>query len=209
MKIIDESCEHFVLDLASSSAVPGGGGAAALVGAQGVALASMVANLTLNSQKYKNVHNEMHMIANESAQLVKALNLLVDQDATGFKPLSEAYSLPADTAEEKEHKQQVLQSCTKDACLVPMDIVRYCYKGISYHTVLLEKGTPLAVSDVGVGVEFLRSAIISGWMNICINTKTIEDPLFIGTIEKGIKPLVVDGVKKCTVMSRAVLNKLQ
>ncbi|MDO4288314.1 MAG: cyclodeaminase/cyclohydrolase family protein [Eubacterium sp.] len=208
MGIADKKCTEFVEVLYSKSAVPGGGGAAALVGAIGTALAGMVGNLTTGKKKYVAYEDDIQRILKEAQSLQDALMAMIDQDAENFRPLAKAYSLPADTEEEKAHKAQVMEECTKVACSVPMDIVRVCYKSIKLHEELVHKGSALAISDVGVGVQCLRAAMISGWLNVLINIKTMQDKDFVASVENELKPMLEDGVKICDAVYADVEKQL-
>ncbi|MFZ7119946.1 MAG: cyclodeaminase/cyclohydrolase family protein [Eubacteriaceae bacterium] len=191
--MIDGSCTEFVTELASKKAVPGGGGAAALTGAIGTALASMVVNLTLGKKKYAEFEDDNKGIIKKAEAIQQELLEMVDKDAENFLPLSKAYGLPKDTEEQKKIKEETLERCTIQACGVPVDIVKKCYEAIVLHEELVDKGSRLAISDVGVGVQCLRAALISGWLNVLINIGTIKDKEYVSNIEKEVKPLVAKG----------------
>lgn len=194
MKMIDGSCTEFVDKLASKDAVPGGGGAAALTGAIGTALASMVVNLTLGKKKYAEFEDDNKRIIAKAEILQKELMEMVDLDAENFLPLSKAYGLPKDTEEQKKYKEETLEKCLITACGVPVDIVKKCYDAIVLHQELVDKGSKLAISDVGVGVQCLRAALISGWLNVLININSIKNEEYVSNIEKEVKPLVSKGI---------------
>ena len=109
--ITDKSCREFLEELSSSAPVPGGGGASAIVGAMGVALGSMVANLTTGKKKYESVQADIDRILAKADSLCKELAALAQKDAEVFKPLSIAYGLPKNTDEEKEAEGRNLGSC--------------------------------------------------------------------------------------------------
>ncbi|WDV48213.1 cyclodeaminase/cyclohydrolase family protein [Clostridiaceae bacterium M8S5] len=189
------SCEEFVRELSGKSAVPGGGGAAALVGAIGTALSSMVCNLTIGKKKYAEYEEEIKTILKEARDIEKELLNMIDEDAVNFLPLSKAYGIKANTPEEKEHKNAVLQSALKSACSVPIKIVETSYKAIKLHERLVDKGSRLAISDVGVGVQCLRAAIISGQLNVTININSITDEEYVDKVRKETTRLVTEGVR--------------
>ena len=197
MTMVEYSCNRFMDELASKNAVPGGGGAAALSGAMGTALASMVCNLTTGKKKYAEFEDDIQRIMKEAAEIQKELMAMVDKDAENFLPLSKAYGLPKDTEEQKKHKAETLEKCLKQACSVPVEIVEKCFEAIKLHEELVDKGSKLAISDVGVGVQALRTGIISAWMNVQININSIKDQDYVGRIEKDIKPLVKQGTDIC------------
>lgn len=208
MSMIEKSCKDFVDVLASKAPVPGGGGAAALGGAIGMALSNMVGNLTVGKKKYADVEDEVKQLLDQGYKVIDELNSLVDKDAEGFEPLSKAYGLPRDTPEQKEFKAKELERCSKDACEVPMEIMRQCYEGIKIHKRMGEIGTLIAISDVGCGVVFLKSALISAQMNVIININTIKDQDFVTKTRTEMTQLLEDGGKIADETLQVVLDKL-
>ena len=197
MKISEKTCIEFVNVLASKSAVPGGGGAAALVGAIGMALGSMVCNLTIGKKKYAEYEESVKEILVKAREIEKKLLSMIDKDAKNFLPLSKAYGLPNSTEEEKKIKEDIMENALKVACEVPIDIVRVCFDAIKLHEDLVDKGSKLAISDVGVGVQCLRAAILSGQLNVVININSIKDMEYVEAIRKEVNSLVEEGVKIC------------
>lgn len=197
MNISDKSCVEFVEVLASKSAVPGGGGAAALVGAIGMALGSMVCNLTIGKKKYAQYEENIKLILEQAGNLEKDLLSMIDEDAKCFLPLSKAYGLPTNTDEEKQIKSETMEKALKVACEVPINIVKVCYRAIKLHEDLVDKGSKLAISDVGVGVQCLRAAILSGQLNVIININSIKDEEYVEKVREEVNRLVEDGVKIC------------
>ena len=197
MKISEKSCVEFVEVLASKSAVPGGGGAAALVGAVGMALGSMVCNLTIGKKKYAEYEESVKEILTKAGKIENQLLNMIDQDAECFLPLSKAYGLPTSTEEEKKIKEETMEKALKLACEVPISIVRVCFDAIKLHEDLVDKGSKLAISDVGVGVQCLRAAILSGQLNVVININSIKDVEYVNKVKTEVDSLVQEGVKIC------------
>ena len=197
MKISEKTCIEFVNVLASKSVVPGGGGAAALVGAIGMALGSMVCNLTIGKKKYAEYEESVNEILVKVREIEKKLLSMIDKDAKNFLPLSKAYGLPNSTEEEKKIKEEIMENALKVACEVPIDIVRVCFYAIKLHEDLVDKGSKLAISDVGVGVQCLRAAILSGQLNVVININSIKDMEYVEAIRKEVNSVVEEGVKIC------------
>lgn len=187
------SCEKFADETFSSAPVPGGGGVAALVGSIGAALAGMVCNLTTGKKKYAQYEADIQRITGEARTLMNELMAQIDRDAENFYPLSQCYGLPAGTDEEKAVKEQKMQSALKVAITAPIDIVRLAYKAIALHKELAEKGSKLAVSDVGCGVLCLKAAMQCGWLNVMINLKSIHDKDFVAAVEGELKPMLAEG----------------
>ena len=207
-KMAQKSCVDFIEVLASKAAVPGGGGAAALAGAIGMALGSMVCNLTTGKKKYAQYEESIQEILDKAAKLEEELLSMIDKDAEGFYPLSKAYGLPTSTEEEKQYKTETMEKCLKVACEVPMDIVRLCFDSIKLHEELVDKGSKLAISDVGCGVQCLRAAILSGQLNVIINVNSMKDREYAEKIEKECNQLVQEGVKICDEVYQKVLVAL-
>ncbi|MDO9493659.1 cyclodeaminase/cyclohydrolase family protein [Acetobacterium sp.] len=195
--ISEKKCTEFVEALYSKAAVPGGGGAAALVGAIGTALAGMVCNLTTGKKKYAEYEEDIQRILKEAQVLQDRLLAMIDEDAKNFMPLAKAYGLPKETEEEKAYKEKTLEECTKVACSIPLEIVEVCYKAVLLQEELVGKGSALAISDVACGVQCLRAGMISGWVNVLINIKTIKDAAYVADVNNRIKPMLDKGVEIC------------
>lgn len=195
MKLVEKNSKEFIDILASKAPVPGGGGAAALVGAIGMALGSMVCNLTIGKKKYAQHEDDVKEILFQAEKIQKDLLDMIDKDAEGFLPLSKAYGLPSNTDEEKKVKEETMENALKLACEVPIKIVRTCYDSIKLHEALVDKGSKLAISDVGVGVQCLRAAILSGELNVIININSIKDEEYVRNVKTEVTDLVTEGVK--------------
>jgi len=210
VKFADMTCNEFVDKLASKSPVPGGGGVAALVGAIGTALSSMVCNLTTGKKRYAEFEVDIQDILKKAADLQQDLMEMIDEDAENFLPLSKAYGMPKDTEEERRLKEETLEKALKQACEVPIKIVKACYEAIKLHAELVDKGSRLAISDVGVGVQCLRAAIISGWLNIVININSIKDQDYVNKVREETENLVRQGAMpadKVYEQVEGILNK--
>lgn len=204
MKLANKSCIEFVDELSSKAAIPGGGGAAALAGSIGIALGSMVCNLTIGKKKYAEYEEDVKDILNKAKNLEKELLDMIDEDAECFLPLSKAYSLPSSTEEEKKIKEEIMQEALKSACKVPIKIVKASFEAIKLHENLVDKGSKLAISDIGVGVQCLRAAILSAQLNVLININYIKDKAYIDKVKNEVDKLVDDGVKICDQVYKKV-----
>ena len=123
MNYPEMTIREFTSRLGSGDAVPGGGGASALCGCLGISLGKMVTHLTIGRKRYAAVQEEMERAAAQAGALQQELLELVDLDAQMFLPLSKAYSMPQNTAEEKDARDQVMKTALKDACQVPLQII--------------------------------------------------------------------------------------
>ena len=208
MAMAENSCTYFLDVLASKAPVPGGGGAAAMGGAIGMALSNMVGNLTTGKKKFADVEDEVHSLLAQGSAIIEDLKTLVDRDAEVFEPLSIAYGLPKDTPEEAAHKAKVMEECSIEACSVPMEIMRKAYAGIKIHQRMGQIGTKLAISDVGCGVVFLKAALISGQLNVLINLGAIKDEKFVEVARNEMKQLLAEGGKIADETLALVVEKI-
>ncbi|MBQ9925586.1 MAG: cyclodeaminase/cyclohydrolase family protein [Clostridia bacterium] len=175
MSFTNVQLNDFVSQLSTKAPVPGGGGASALVGAIGSALGCMVGSLTVGKKKYAAVEEDIKALMEKSLALQADLMALIDKDAEAFEPLSKAYGLPSGTDEEKAHKAEVMAVVLKDACVVPMEIMRCCCKAIELIEEYAAKGSVIAISDAGVGAALCASALQGASLNVFINTKSMAD----------------------------------
>jgi len=193
--MLNKSCLEFIDALASKAPVPGGGGASALVGAIGVALGSMVGNLTTGKKKYEDVEEDIQVLLNLSEALTKRLYELVQTDAEVFEPLSIAYGLPANTEEEKHEKEKVLQEVLVQATQVPLQIAECCLEGIKLLDQYSKKGSRLVVSDAGVGVIFCKSALQGAKLNVLINLKLMKNETLKKELHDKMTEIETEGLK--------------
>ena len=170
-----KTIEGFLEVLSSKEPVPGGGGASALAGALGNALGQMVANLTIGKKKYADVEAEIKELLGRMQKLQAAFVTLADRDAQVFAPLAQCYSLPSLTEEEKAYKEKVMEERLLDASFVPLEIMEHAVAMLGILEILGDKGSRLAISDVGVGVQFIRASLLGAVMNVYINTKSMKN----------------------------------
>lgn len=173
--MLEQKTTEFLEALSSAAPVPGGGGASATVGAFASALGMMVANLTVGKKRYADVEEEIIGVREHLKGLREELVALTDKDAESFEPLSKAYSLPKETEEEKAEKERVMEKVLYEASIVPLQIMETVYEAMKDLEVLGEKGSRIAVSDVGVGILFAKAALEGASLNIFINTKSMKN----------------------------------
>ena len=201
--------EEFTELLASKSAIPGGGGASALTAALGIALGSMVGNLTVEKKKYKDVEEEIRRQMQQAEVLQRELLLFIDKDAEAFEPLSKAYGLPKETEEQLEYRNKVMEEALLKASLVPLKIMETVLEAIAVLEVMAEKGSRIAVSDAGVGVQFCRSALLGASMNVFINTKLMKDREKAAQLNQRCEELMEDGVKRADAVFELVMKSIR
>ena len=171
MDMTMESCRKFIEVLASDAPAPGGGGAAALVGAIGTALGNMVGSLTVGKKKYAAVEAEIIELKAKCDALQKELLDQVEADEINFVPLAKAYGIPKDDP----NRAQILEEATLVACSTPMKIMELCCQAIEYIAVFAEKGSRLAVSDAGCAAVCVKAGLQAASLNVFINTKTLKN----------------------------------
>lgn len=171
MDFTQNSCREFVQVLASNAPVPGGGGAAALVGAIGTALGNMVGSLTVGKKKYADVEAEIIALKAKCDALQTELLDQVPADAVGFEPLAKAYGIPKDDPD----RDRILEEATMTACAVPMKIMELCCESLDAIAVFAAKGSRLAVSDAGCGAVCVKAALQAASLNVFINTKSLKN----------------------------------
>jgi len=165
------SCREFVTVLASDAPAPGGGGAAALVGAIGTALGNMVGSLTVGKKKYADVQDEIIALKAKCDELQKQLLDQVEADEINFLPLAKAYGIPKDDPS----RDKVMEEATIIACSTPMKIMELCCEAIEHIAVFAAKGSRLAVSDAGCGAVCCKAALQAASLNVFINTKSLKN----------------------------------
>lgn len=174
-----------------------------------MALSNMVGNLTVGKKKYADVEDEVKELLEKGYKIIEELKELVDKDAEVFEPLSKAYGLPRETPEQIAHKAKVMEECSITACSVPLEIMRKSYEGIKIHARMGQIGSRLAISDVGCGVVFLKSALICGYLNVLINLGAIKDEKYLEETNKEIYRLLEDGSKIADETLQSVIDKLK
>ena len=179
-QLIQLSCTDFAGALASKAPVPGGGGAAALVGALAVALGSMAANFTAGKKKFAPVEEDIQRILREGETLRNRLLDLVDADAQAFEPLSHAYSFPKDDP----RREDILEEATRNACSAPLEILRCCAQVLPLLEELLEKGSRLLITDVGCGALLCKAAMECAAMNLFVNTASLRNRAEAAALER-------------------------
>ena len=165
------SCREFVSVLASDAPAPGGGGAAALVGAIGTALGNMVGSLTVGKKKYAAVEEEIIALKAKCDALQTELLNQVEADEGNFLPLAKAYGIPKDDPT----RDTVMEEATIIACSTPMKIMELCCEAIDCIAVFAAKGSRLAVSDAGCGAVCCKAALQAASLNVFINTKSLKN----------------------------------
>lgn len=204
--LIDKKVSNFLNELASNSPTPGGGSVAALAGALGAALISMVGNLTVGKKKYEDVEEEIKRILSSSEKLRYELSQLIEEDVKVFNNFMSTYKMPKETEDEKKIRAEKIQESLIEAAKVPLKVAHKCLDILSLSKEVAEKGNINVVSDAGVAALLAEAALESAILNVKINLKMIKDEKtkeeFSSSIqelllkEKGQKEKVLEIVEK-------------
>jgi formiminotetrahydrofolate cyclodeaminase len=171
----NSSIATFLDDLASERPTPGGGGAAAVCGAIGAALVSMVANLTIGKKNYEAVSEDLKAVNAKAEGLRAELTAAIEEDVAAFNSVMSAYGLPRATDDEKAKRTAAIQAALKDATLAPLRAVKACFEVIRLSAAVAEKGNLNVISDAGVAVLAANAGLRSAALNVFINAKAIKD----------------------------------
>jgi len=179
MKLTDKPVTAFLDELASDAPAPGGGSVAAISGALGAALVSMVCNLTLGKKGYDDVQDDIKNLLTKSEALRAKLAGLLEEDVKAYTGYSQAAKMPRSTDEEKAVRQKVMQAALKVATDVPLTIAEAAVEVMDLCMPAAEKGNKWAVSDAGVAVLMAEAALRSAALNVLINLGTLKDEEFV------------------------------
>ena len=187
-----QTVQAFLDSLAGDSATPGGGGVAALNGAMGAALVSMVCRLTIGRKKYAEYDAEMREILEKSESLRTALTALMAADVAAFDGVMAAFGMPKATDAEKSTRRQAIQSALKEATRVPLETARACAAVIALAKPVAEKGNVNAASDAGSAAQSALAGLNSAALNVKINLASLKDEAFVSETAAALAR-IVDG----------------
>lgn len=189
-KLTQQTVTDFLDALASNAPAPGGGSVAALSGALGAALLSMVCNLTLGKRKYAAVQDEIAALVEQTEALRHRLTGLLDADVEVYTGVSTAYKMPRATPEEKAARSAAIQEALKAAAQVPLDVARACVEVLDLCTQTAEQGNLNAVSDAGVAALMAEAGLRSAALNVIINVNAIKDEAFSAKLQGQLDALL-------------------
>jgi glutamate formiminotransferase/formiminotetrahydrofolate cyclodeaminase len=178
-RLVSMTLSDFADETASESPAPGGGSISAYVGALGVSLGTMVANLSSHKKGWDAQWKYFSDWAQKGQELKKEMLQLVDDDTLAFNKIMESFSLPKGSDEEKKLRTEAIQDATKYAILTPLKVMKQAYKSMELMKEMVEKGNPNSVTDAAVGALCARTAVIGAFMNVRINAPGLNDKEFI------------------------------
>lgn len=195
---MEKNIDKFLAELASSAPTPGGGGAAALCGALGIALGNMVGNLTLGKKKYADVQEDIAELNAKAEALRAGFVALVDADAEAFAPLSRAYSIPKDDPA----RDEIMEPALLKAAEAPLEIMRKCAEALELVSGYATKGSALAISDAGCAAALCGAAMEAAALNVKINTKSMKNRAVADNINAEMNELL----QKYFALSQEIYN---
>ena len=195
------SCREFTALLGSAAPTPGGGGAAALAGALGAALCTMVASLTTGKKKYAAVENEIQKLLKRCETLQGKLLDMVAADAEGFLPMAQVYGMSKDDPA----RPAALQAASETACGAPLRMMELCLEALEAAERLADIGSRLAVSDAGCAAALLHGGLRAASLNVYINTKAMPDRAAAEDLNRRCGELLRQG----TALADAIFDRVE
>ncbi|GAB4498145.1 MAG: hypothetical protein OHK0019_32990 [Saprospiraceae bacterium] len=177
-KLIKKDLVAFANETASESPAPGGGSISAYVGALGASLATMVANLSSHKRGWDDRWEEFSEAAERGQKLKDALLRAVDEDTDAFNEIMAAFGLPNGTPEEKNARKAAIQAATRKAIEVPFKVMQLAYESFPLIKQMVETGNPNSVTDAGVGALCARAAVYGSFLNVKVNSASLDDKVF-------------------------------
>ena len=206
--LVELKLNDFVDEVSRESPAPGGGSIAALAGALGASLSSMVSNLTANKRGSEDVDEVLNKAAEECQEIKNALVKAVDEDTNAFNAYMNARRLPNKTAEEKKAREEAMQAGLKQAVMVPLNTAKHSFRAIEIAEVVAKNGNPNSITDVGVGAQSAYTGVLGGIYNVLINLKDIKDKKFVNEMKTACADLKDKAQKKLTDVLNFIESRL-
>ncbi len=206
--LAEMSIRDFMEETASESPAPGGGSISACMGSLGMALGTMVANLSSHKRGWDDRWEEFSDWADQGKAIQEELLALVDKDTTAFNRIMEAFSMPKNSKDEQSQRNEAIEEATKNAILVPYRVMQTAAAALEILKALAKTGNPNSVSDVGVGVLAIRSAVMGAFLNVKINAGNLEDKSFAEKILKEGRELEASVCRKEAEILNIVESRL-
>ena len=208
MKLVDMTVTSYLDLLNSDAPAPGGGSASALCGAQGAALVSMVAGLTIGKKKYPDDQELCAEVAQKASKLKDALLQQVDKDTEAFNLVSAAFKLPKETDEEKAARSKAIADATLVATQVPFETMKLCLEALQYSKALIGHSNTNAASDLGVSSLNLITCMKGAWLNVLINLGGVKDEAMAREFRVKGEEMVAAAQKQADEIYKATLEIL-
>lgn len=183
-RLVDMDLVAFANETASESPAPGGGSVSAYCGAMGIALGTMVANLSAHKRGWDDRWESFSKWAEEGMKYQTELLYLVDEDTASFNGIMEAYGMPKGNEQEEKARHEAIQAATKYAIQIPLRVAQTALKSMEVMKAMVETGNPNSITDAGVGAMCARTAVLGAVMNVKINTGDLEDKAYVEEVLK-------------------------
>jgi glutamate formiminotransferase/formiminotetrahydrofolate cyclodeaminase len=206
--LLNMNLRQFCNETLSDSPAPGGGSVAALIGALGVSLGGMVANLSAGKRGWEDKLDYFSDWAVKAHQLKDELLVLVDEDTAAFNKVMDAFALPKDSPEEKAARAAAIQLATKGAAEIPLKVMETASKSYQLLSEMAEKGNPASVSDVGVGLLAVRACVEGAAMNVRINLAGLKDEKWKSALLEKLQRIRAESEAQFGRIIRVVESKL-
>ncbi len=207
-KLVNMSLKAFADETSSESHAPGGGSISAYVGALGIALAGMVANLSSHKRGWDARWKEFSDVAEKAESLKKQLIHMVDEDTRAFNKIMDAFGLPNGSPDEKATRKVAIQAATLYAIEVPFKVMQLSAATLDIIQQMAEHGNPNSVSDAGVGALCARTAVLGAWLNVKINCSGYDDANFVSETLNKCDSIVNSVNKQETAILEIVHQKI-
>ncbi len=204
----DLAIRDYIARLAGDAPAPGGGSAAALVGALAAASARMVGSFTVGKKKYAAVEDEIRAHLDAIDRICEEMLALTHEDVTAFGAVGEAYGLPKGSDEEKQARSAAIQTALRQAAGVPQRLVEACAQLSKHLLPLAQKGNQNLLSDVGVAARLCQAACECGWLNVEVNLKLIDDDAFVMAQRARLQGMLRDCQRTCDDTWYRVASKI-
>lgn len=201
--------EEFISRLSSSQPAPGGGGAAALCGAVGAALASMVASLTVGKKRYAEAESRMQTVIEEADGLAGNFFRLMEEDRESFLPLTEAWKMPKDSDEEKAARQEAIEQALYEAAGTPCRIMETTCKAIKLMETAEEYGSAMAMSDAGCAAALLEGTLRAASLNVFVNTRMMKNRQMAALIDAAADNMLEEYLPRASAAYEKIREKLR
>jgi len=207
-RLASMTIDKFLSELASKSPAPGGGSVAALSGALGSALSSMVCNLTTGKEKYKDSEEEIKKVLKQTEKIRKELTVLIDEDTNAFNDVIKAFKMPKETDEQKKKRTDAIQKGYKTAAEIPLKTAETCDKIFDLSYIVAEKGNKNSITDAAVSALMANSGVHGAVLNVKINLGSIKDEKYVEKTSKKLDKIIKDADKKTNDILKIVKSNL-
>ncbi len=207
--LINLKLNSFADETASDSPAPGGGSISAYVGALGISLGTMVANLSASKKSWEDQWEKFSVWAEKGQQYKNALINLVDEDTNAFNKIMEAFKLPKSTEEEKSQRKQAIQDATKYAIEIPFKVMEISLQSMEVIKAMAVDGNPNSASDAGVGALCARTAVSGAYLNVRINAGSYDDKIYVNEILNKGKEIESQAIKMENEILELVIKNIK